>query len=111
MRNFVEEQLARLYVRNSAKTIFRKHLSSDSKSSTQCFWGVDITAPAEKAFTMSLRLLLSIIRPSSLHFTALSPSRDVHMRVVLQRRTPQLSIRNASTAIPPKTIVLEKPDK
>ena len=60
---------------------------------------------------MSHRLLLSITRPSSLHFTALKPSRDLPTIVALQRRAPRLSIRNASTAIPPKTIVLEKPDK
>jgi hypothetical protein len=63
------------------------------------------------SLTMSRRLLLSIIRPSSIHFTALNPLRDLPTRVVLQHRAPQLSIRNASTAIPPKTIVLEKPDK
>jgi hypothetical protein len=60
---------------------------------------------------MSRRLLLSITRSSSLHFTALKPSRDLPTIVALQGRAPRLSIRNASTAIPPKTIVLEKPDK
>ena len=60
---------------------------------------------------MSRRVLLSITRPSSLYFTALKPARDLPTIFALQRRAPRLSIRNASTAIPPKTIVLEKPDK
>jgi hypothetical protein len=88
--------------------------SVQKKFNSQCFWGQQIyNGSLRKSYSliMSRRLFPSIIRPSSFHFTALNPSRDLPTRVVLQRRAPQSSIRNASTAIPPKTIVLEKPDK
>ena len=58
------------------------------------------------SFTMSRRLLLSILRPSSIRPIRLSPSPD--LSTAIMRR---ISIRTASTAVPPKTIVLEKPDK
>jgi hypothetical protein len=59
---------------------------------------------------MSRRLLLSILRPSSIRAICLHPSPDLSSTSAIVRRTS--SQRHASsTAIPPKTIVLEKPDK
>jgi hypothetical protein len=42
-------------------------LASDSKSSTQCFWGVDITAPAEEPF------IHNVPSPAPLHYKTLIP--------------------------------------
>jgi hypothetical protein len=41
--------------------------STCEKSSTQCFWGVDITAPTEEPFTHN------VSSPASLHYQTLIP--------------------------------------
>ena len=60
---------------------------------------------------MSRRLLLSILKPSSLRAVSLQPQRDLPATTIVRRLFPTVSIRNAATAVPPKTIVLEQPDK
>lgn len=68
---------------------------------------------------MSRRILLSILGPSSRKFsssssssTALHAVYDFSPSVLVRRTSPiVVSLRHASTDIPSKTIVLEKPDK
>src|SRR2546423_5191091 len=60
---------------------------------------------------MSRRLLLSILRPSSIRVISLKPSQDVSATAIVRRLYAPISIHHASTTTPPKTFVLEKPDK
>ncbi len=60
---------------------------------------------------MSRRLLLAILRPSSGRFTALHTLPDLPNNALARRISPRVASRHASTELPPKTIVLEKPDK
>ena len=60
---------------------------------------------------MSPRLLRSILKPSSIHPSLSPPRQDLSTTAIVRRISLTLSTRNASTAIPPKIIVLDKPDK
>jgi len=60
---------------------------------------------------MSRRTIFSIIRPPTSRFTVLNALQDSPANTLVWHVSPLVSSRHASTELPPKTIVLEKPDK
>ena len=71
-----------------------------------------LIAPAiELPSTMSRRLVLPILRLSNSRVTGLHALPDLPSSALVRRISPRVASRHASTEIPPKAIVLEKPDK
>jgi hypothetical protein len=79
------------------------------QNSEQCLRSIrgHFNAAAALSSAMSRKLLLSILQPSSNRAISLRTLQDLSTAKFVRR----VSVRNASTASPPKTIALEKPDK